>query len=100
MIQEIECVGDRAQIALNGKIYSVDVPDIHQRLNDYLDRGYHELVLELAGVKYLNSDCLGVLVQIHRRAVAQGGGVTIAGMRGIVAELFAMTRLTKVFRIQ
>ena len=100
MIKEIEYVGDRASVALQGKIYSGDVDYIQRRLNEYLDKGCRELTVELAGVNYLNSDCLGALVQIHRRAAAQGGGVTITGVQGIVAELFAMTRLTKIFRIQ
>ena len=100
MIDDVERLGEQVVVTLRGEIYSSDVENLHQRLDQYLDQGCRKLILELSGVNYLNSDFLGALVRLQRRAVSLSGEITITGVKGIVAELFSMTRMTKVFQIQ
>ena len=47
----------------------------------------------------INSTGLGMLVNIQKRALQNGGSITIAGLDGSVKAAFDRTRLTRAFTI-
>lgn len=98
-MQEINLVSGQVRVALTGKLYVEDAADLREKLLKYLDQGYPNFVINLAGVDYIDSSGLGVLVAIQKRALENKGGVIIHGLRGAVKEIFELTRLTKVFEI-
>jgi len=40
-----------------------------------------------------------VLISIHKRCLQKGGRMTVTGLRGMVEELFKLTRLDLVFDV-
>ncbi|BBB91184.1 MAG TPA: STAS domain-containing protein [Methylomusa anaerophila] len=100
MIQEITLLNDQVHVSLAGSIYAGEAAAIREKLVAYIDKGHNQFVIRVDQVDYIDSSGLGMLVAIQKRAVQNGGGVIIKGLRGIVKELFELTRLTKVFEIQ
>ena len=55
-------------------------------------RGCH-LLLDFSKVEYINSDDLGVLINLHKRMKRFGGRLTLSNLNAQVYEVFTVTRL-------
>ena len=55
-------------------------------------RGCH-LLLDFSKVEYLNSDDLGVLINLHKKMLRVGGLLTLSNLNAQVYEVFTVTRL-------
>ena len=75
------------------------VDDLRGIIDDLLRQGHPRIVLDLSGVKFIDSAGLGELIAARRRAVEQGGDMVLIHPRGHVKDLLVMTLLTDVFRI-
>jgi anti-sigma B factor antagonist len=73
-------------------------PAFKQAVVDVLAGGDRRLVLDLAGVEFLDSSGLGAMVSILK-ALGSGGAVAVCNARGAVLSLFQLTRMDKVFAI-
>ena len=100
MIQEITVTSEHVLVNLSGSIYVEEAAQIRESLIGYIDNGHKTFIVDLEKVDYIHSSGLGTLVAIQKRALQNGGSVIIRGLRGLVKDLFELTRLTKVFEIQ
>jgi len=100
MIQENTIADKQVQVTLSGSIYVDDAAKLRASLIDYISQGHTTIVINLSDVDYIDSAGMGTLVAIHKRALQNGGSVIIKGLKGLVKELFELTRLTFVFEIQ
>ena len=100
MTMDIEVRDNQVMIAVSGSIYIEEAANIREQLIGYLEKGYKDFIINMGNVDYIDSSGLGVLVGIQKRALQQGGSVRIQDIRGLVKELFELTRLTKVFGIK
>jgi anti-sigma B factor antagonist len=57
------------------------------------------VVVDMAGVDFLDSSGLGVLVALLKRVLERGGDMKIAGLQKKVRMVFEITRAFKVFDI-
>lgn len=82
-----------------GRIDHASAEAFKAALAPHLDacRPGHPLVLDLTGVDYIASIGLRVLMLAARQAKAQGGTMVIAGLRGLVREIFEISKFTMVF---
>ena len=92
--------GTRAEVFFSGNMYVEDSSSVREKLTDLLDDGMTLLVLNLSGLEYVDSSGLGVLISIHKRCIQKGGKMVISGLRGMVDDLFKLTRLDLVFNIE
>lgn len=58
------------------------------------------LVLDFAGVDYISSVGLRVLMLVARRLRETGSRVALAALRSVVAEIFAIARFDKVLPVE
>lgn len=100
MIHEITVLEDHVLVTLSGSMYMSDAAQLRENLLVYLDKGNANFIVDLGGLDYIDSAGLGTLVAIQKRALQQGGEIIIRGLKGLVKELFELTRLTSVFQIQ
>lgn len=62
--------------------------------------GIHQpLLLDFAGVEYISSIGLRVVMTTARQAGAQGSRVAVASLRPVVAEIFAISRFDRIFAV-
>ena len=100
MIQEITVTDNQVVVNLSGSIYVEEAAQIRESLIGYIEKGHKTFVVDLGNVDYIDSSGLGTLVAIQKRALQNGGSVIIKNLKGLVKDLFELTRLTKVFEIQ
>ncbi|MBA2964419.1 MULTISPECIES: STAS domain-containing protein [Ramlibacter] len=73
-------------------------PAFKQAVVQLVGDGDRRLVVDLAGVDFLDSSGLGALVSILK-ALGSQGSLAVCGARGPVLALFKLTRMDKVFSI-
>jgi anti-sigma B factor antagonist len=100
MIQEITVAENHVLVSLSGSIYVEEAAQLRESLIGYIEKGHKTFIIDLGDVDYIDSSGLGTLVAIQKRALQNGGSVVIKGLKGLVKDLFELTRLTKVFEIQ
>ncbi len=61
--------------------------------------GAKSLVLDMQNLEYLDSVCLGCLVQALNHAVEGGGRIALVNTEGNVQHLFRVTQLNRLFPI-
>lgn len=73
--------------------------DLGATLHAVLDKSHARIVLDLEGVRFIDSAGLGELVAWKKRALELGGDVRLSRPKLRVRDLFELTALTRVFRI-
>jgi anti-sigma B factor antagonist len=96
---DINKSGNGARVMLSGSMYVEDSATVREKLIALLEEGISNLTLDLSSLDYVDSSGLGVLISIHKRCLQKGGRMTITGLRGMVEELFKLTRLDLVFNV-
>jgi len=96
---DISKSGTGARVCLVGSMYVEDSASVREQLIGLLEEGIIHLTIDLSGLEYVDSSGLGVLISIHKRCLQKGGKMVITGLRGMVEELFRLTRLDLVFNV-
>jgi anti-sigma B factor antagonist len=95
-----EHVGERTLVlSVTGEIHVSTAPRFSARLNDAIAAGHTQLVLDLAGVEFIDSTGLSVLLNALRRVTREGGAMVLACANPTVLRLFEITRLDTTFDI-
>ena len=81
----------------DGRLDHLLTPGLEMTLANVLQRGARYIVVDLAGVPYINSGGLRALVTSWRRARAAGGDLFLASMTTHVQDVFEMVGFEKVF---
>jgi anti-sigma B factor antagonist len=81
-----------------GEIDVATAPLLKSRLVGLLDRGFSRFVLDLSGVRYLDSTGLGVLIGFARR-LGGDGQITLAHAPGPVLAILELTGLDASFEV-
>ncbi len=89
-----------AVIEVRGKVDISTCGLLRERLLRVLtDRGRSTMVVNLAGVSFIDSSGLGVLVAVWHRVQAGPGMLALAAPAAQARALFAITGLAKIFSI-
>jgi anti-sigma B factor antagonist len=90
--------GRVATVELAGRLTITDRPGLLKEAVDRaLQQGAHHVLLELSGVRYIDSTRLGELIASHVSVSRQGGRLRLVGTPDRVVELFTMAGLGGVF---
>jgi anti-anti-sigma factor len=85
-----------------GRIDHAAAEDLKTALAPHLARcatGQDHVVLDLAGVDYISSAGLRVLMLAAKQAKAQGGYLAVAALRPVVQEILEISKFTLVLRV-
>ena len=63
------------------------------------DKHHKRIVLNMERVEYIDSSFLGALVSALKHLISFGSDIVLVGLRKDIADLFALIRLDKVFKI-
>lgn len=96
MIVDIDCREDGSVCVarIEGEIDTFTAPDLLAQLRNKVDRGCLNVVIDLAGVTYLDSSALGVIVWLTRALEPQGGRVVLAGPSGDVLRILEISGIS------
>ena len=74
------------------------VEALRRRLLGEVAAGHYHLVIDFAGVEFVDSSFLGLLVHVLKRVAASGGDVRLCNLTPSIQSILSMTRLDVVFR--
>jgi anti-sigma B factor antagonist len=82
-------------------IEEVHIQRIGERLSELvMAERSPRLVLDFSGVEHLSSAALSVLINLSRQVDQRGGQLVLASIHPQIYEVFKITRLNKLFRIE
>jgi anti-sigma B factor antagonist len=64
------------------------------------EEGRKKIVLDFSNVEYLSSAALGKLITMDKKVKAAGGKLRLCSIRPDIFEVFAITKLNKLFDIK
>ena len=92
--------GDRAVIKVGGEVDLATSPQLQAVLVDLVDRGLHQLTIDVAQVSFLDCAGIGMLVDARRRVNEHGGSLKLVRPRPFVRQVLALTGMTTVLPIE
>jgi anti-sigma B factor antagonist len=96
-IQE-RTVGSVLILDLRGRLALGDgTGRLKDKVHSVTHEGHRQILLNLAGVTYVDSSGLGEIVACYTTVVNQGGQIKMVNLTGRVHDLLAITKLLTVF---
>lgn len=86
-------------VGLSGRIDQTVTPEIEAALLNELDEGNGQLIVDMAGVSYVNSGGLRCLLTAWRRANDLQQRIVLCSLSERVADVFDIVGFDKVFEI-
>lgn len=80
-----------------GELDVLTAAALRTAISDVIDDGHAHLVLDAAGITFLDSTGIGVLVIALRRTRASDGSFALAGAQGRTLRTLSLTGLDRVF---
>ena len=91
-------VGDVMILDLKGKITLGEGDELlKDKVNSIVSQGRRKIVLNLAGVPYLDSAGLGEVVRAYTTVSRQGGSLKLLNLTKRITDLLSITKLLTVF---
>jgi anti-anti-sigma factor len=96
MIHSTNIDGGIVTLNITGELDAVSVPDLRPVLDDLISKGHKKIVIDLKGLRLIDSSGVGAIVYLFRRVRGFGGTVTV---RGAADQPLAILRLLKLDQI-
>jgi anti-sigma B factor antagonist len=90
---------DVAVVSLRGELDSFDASVLQAHLSDIRWQAWARSVVDLAGLAFIDSICLGVLVRHCREIRGRGGSFALAGPQAAVRRVLSATGLLSWFEV-
>jgi anti-anti-sigma factor len=96
MIFSTSIDGNAVTLHITGELDAVSVPDLRPVLDDLIGKGHKKIIVDLAGLRLIDSSGVGAIVYLFRRVRSLGGTVVV---RGATDQPLAILRLLKLDQI-
>lgn len=96
----VEQAGARTIVTLKGELDNYTAVRLREGFALLADLGGRHVVVDLAGVRFIDSSGLSALVTSLRHVRDEGGLVSLRSMTRQLLKLFEITGLTKLFPIE
>lgn len=94
-----ETDGDVLIIRADGGLNAQNAEEFVAKIRQLVDAGLRKLIVDCSHLDYISSVGLAVLLRLHKQIAAHGGNLKVAGLKGMVAQVLAVTSLNKVFHL-
>lgn len=82
---------------VKGEIDVYTAPQFKEAVNDVLASGQKHLLINMAGVTYMDSSGFGALLSATKRLRPLGGGVTLIKCNSAIDRILRITKLNSIF---
>ncbi|HEX6291031.1 MAG TPA: STAS domain-containing protein [Herpetosiphonaceae bacterium] len=92
-------------LAISGRLTAAEAPQVQERINQLFNEGRYRILLDFAGLEYVSSPGLRVLIEARKRAREwkltdfDRGDVRIVNLPPRIREVFDLTGFTSLFHI-
>jgi anti-sigma B factor antagonist len=87
---------DHGQVVVNGRLDAAQSAKAQQ----FLDGVDGECVLDMAGLEYISSAGLGVLLKTHKRLMTESSGLKLVNVNSHISDIFRYSGFDKLFHIE
>jgi anti-sigma B factor antagonist len=95
---EERATGDVILLDLKGKITLGEGDELlKDKVNSLVNQGHKKIILNLAGVPYIDSAGLGEVVRTYTTVSRQGGSLKLLNLTKRITDLLSITKLLTVF---
>jgi anti-sigma B factor antagonist len=91
--------GDHVVVA-TGEIDVCSAPKLWETVSLLIERGHLDVVLDLAGVEFMDSQGIAVIVRALKHVQPMGGTVTVRSPRAQVSTVLEISGLTELIRVE
>ncbi|MCG8349292.1 MAG: STAS domain-containing protein [Chloroflexales bacterium] len=90
-------------LTVTGRVDAASAPKLKQQVETLFGEGRYRIVLDLAGLGYISSPGLRILIEARKRARdwkitdLEGGDIRIANLPPKIKEVFDLTGFTSLF---
>ncbi len=91
----IHALGSIQIVAPAGELDVAIAPVLRELLKGEIEKGAKKILIDMRGVIFIDSSCLGVLVNAHKFAIANGAVIKFAQPSEQVRKIFELTRIDK-----
>ena len=84
------------EVAVSGRLDAAQAA----RAQEFLDTVGDQCVLDLAGLEYISSAGLGVLLRTHKRLMTSDSGLELVNVNKHIADIFRYSGFDKLFDIK
>jgi len=90
--------GQISVVYITGSLTSFEVQGLRSTISGLLKQGRKKIVLNLDGLRYLDSSGIGELVRNYMTVIKSGGEMKVVGLKPKVEEIFKVTQLHQIFQ--
>lgn len=94
-----ETINHVAVLSLAGRLDASSAKDVKEKVSSLSRENEVNLVIDMAGVDFIDSSGLGSLVSSLRTVNKLGGDIKISALQDQVRSVFELTRLHRIFGI-
>jgi anti-sigma B factor antagonist len=88
--------GDLTVLTIGGALDAMSTPELRPVLDSIVADKRPRVDVELSGLRLIDSSGVGAIVSLYKRMRAQGGNVTVKGLRDQPLAIFRLLRLDRV----
>ena len=88
-----------AIIHLTGPFRVSDETSFQKQIDEIINSGITEIVINMSGITSINSQGLSILITSQKKTKQNNGDIRISALRPAINELFELTRLHTIFKI-
>lgn len=97
---DTRALGEKAQVVeVNGEIDVYTSPKVKEIITELIEKGNYNLVINLEGVRYIDSTGLGVLIGALKKVREKEGSINLVCTNPQIKKIFNITGLVKIFGI-
>jgi anti-sigma B factor antagonist len=82
---------------VNNLLNEFDNRTIIESVDEKIDAGFANFIVDLSGIKYMNSVGINFLILMKQRSEESGGTIAVANASGKVKQLLDITKLRPMF---
>lgn len=86
-------------VEVNGRVDSTNAAKLGEALNEQIDAGHNQIVLDLANVEYMSSAGLREIVAAAKKVRNLNGDLRIASPSARVKEVLELAGLNMIFKV-
>lgn len=86
-------------VAIDGGLDGPTAEEFTKQIEALVEGGISRIIVDCSKLTFVGSAGLAALLRIHTRMRRKGGDVRLAGMPGLVAQVFVLTRLDRLFEM-
>lgn len=87
--------GQRVVVRVKGEVDLATAPALEQRLNELVDEGARQISVDLAGLEFMDTTGLSVLVRVQQRLQGDDGRILLLSPNASVQKTLEITGLDR-----